>query len=94
MGSVFDLPDDHWLHVAHKKSIHHRKEIEASKICGCFYCEKTFRPTDISDWTDTDGERHQQTALCPHCGIDSVVGDHSGFEITDTFLRAMHDAWF
>jgi hypothetical protein len=33
-------------------------------------------------------------ALCPHCGIDSVIGDASGYEISPTFLARMHEAWF
>ncbi|MGI9426723.1 MAG: cytoplasmic protein [Hyphomicrobiaceae bacterium] len=99
MPNVFDLPDDHWLRVAHDKSIYHRREIEASLRCGCFYCEKIFRPADIKDWTDTEcseipGDTAKQTALCPHCGIDSVIGDRSGFEITAQFLRDMNKAWF
>ena len=94
MSDVFDLPDDHWLRVAHDKSIYHRREIEASATCGCFYCQKIFEPSDILEWTDTDGEYQDHTALCPHCGIDSVIGDRSGFKITAKFLHAMHEAWF
>jgi hypothetical protein len=51
--SVFDLPESHWLHSAHKHSIWHRAEIEASAACGCFYSKKTFAPSEIEDWTDT-----------------------------------------
>ena len=37
-----------------------------------------FKPADILEWTDDD-----QTALCPNCGIDSVIGDKSGYPVTD-----------
>ena len=94
MGGVFDLPEDHWLHVAHAKSIHHRQEILASKECGCFYCKRVFTPDAIEDWTDEDEPAERQTALCPHCGIDSVIGDQSGFELTEEFLREMNRSWF
>ena len=32
------------LENAHKRSIHHRAEIEASATCGCFYCGHVFAP--------------------------------------------------
>lgn len=47
------------LGLAHKHSIRHRAELEASEICGCFYCLSTYPPTEIAEWID-DG----QTALC------------------------------
>jgi hypothetical protein len=74
---------------AHRHSIRHRAEIEASDLCGCFYCERIFSREQIGEWTD-DGD----TALCPHCGIDSVLGSASGFEITAGFLSQMRAAWF
>jgi len=89
-----DLPEDHWLRVAHRKSIHHRQEIERSSVCGCFYCRKIFEPSEIEDWTDESEPESEQTALCPNCGIDSVVGDFSGFEITEKFLAEMNRTWF
>jgi hypothetical protein len=87
--SVFGLPESHWLRAAHKRSIWHRAEIEASNVCGCFYCQETFHTNEIEDWTDDE-----QTALCPRCGIDSVIGDKSGFAITPEFLAEMNKAWF
>jgi len=94
MPSAFDVPENHPLRVAHRKSIYHRAAIERSQKCGCFYCEKIFDAGQITDWTDTEEPHAQQTALCPFCGIDSVIGDNSGFEITKRFLEEMHGAWF
>ena len=34
------------------------------------------------------------TAVCPYCGVDSVIGENSGFPITEQFLKEMHEAWF
>ena len=82
-----------WM-AAHKRSAKHRAEIEASSGCGCFYCKNTFAPGEIVEWTDTDNAGVGQTALCPRCGIDSVIGDRSGFPITPEFLATMHKAWF
>lgn len=94
MENVSDLPEDHWLRVAHNKSIYHREEIESSSLCGCFHCQQIFPSRDIKDWTDEAKPLSAQTALCPHCGIDSVIGDQSGFEITSAFLSEMHRNWF
>lgn len=94
LPSVFDLPESDALRAAHKRSIRHRAEIEASAVCGCFYCIKTYAPSEIEDWTDTSNPMAEQTALCPRCGIDSVIGDKSGFAITPEFLGQMNKAWF
>jgi len=48
-----------------------------------------FLPNEIQDWTD-DGD----TALCPKCGIDSVIGSVSGYPIQREFLSKMHNHWF
>ena len=78
------------LAKAHCHSANHRGEIEASDIAGCFYCYSTFQPAHILRWID-DGN----TALCPKCGIDSVIGGASGFSVTDPeFLTRMNADWF
>src|SRR5262245_25695988 len=78
---------------AHKHSIRHRDEVLASSLCGCFYCCRVFPPWEITHWTD-DAEGVGQTALCPKCGIDSVIGSESGFPLTREFLAAMNTQWF
>lgn len=93
-ATVFDLPEDHPLRIAHKKHLFNRAEIEASQLCGCFYCKKIFGPDRIVDWADPKKPHARQTAVCPECGIDSVIGNASGFEITETFLEEMRAAWF
>lgn len=76
--------------LAHKHSANHRAEIEASSLCGCFYCCATFKPAEIEEWVDDD-----RTALCPRCGIDSIIGDASGFPVTAVdFLERMSRYWF
>lgn len=74
---------------AHKHSANHKRELLKSKICGCFFCGKIFPPTEITDWIDKD-----QTALCPHCTIDAVIGESSGSPLTKEFLEKMRDYWF
>jgi len=74
---------------AHKHSSRHRGELEASEICGCFYCLRVYPPKEIQEWIDDE-----TTALCPHCGIDSVIGSKSGYPITAEFLQKMKEHWF
>jgi hypothetical protein len=74
---------------AHRHSSRHRAEVLASTTCGCFSCLQRFAPRAITAWTD-DGA----TALCPQCGIDSVLGDRAGYPITPAFLGDLRRHWF
>jgi hypothetical protein len=73
------------IRKAHTHSAGHRAAILASSICGCFFCCATFEPAQIEDWIDMG-----QTALCPRCGVDSVIGDRSGATISVEFLEEMN----
>ena len=77
------------LKRAHKHSFKNRKKIERSNICGCFNCLRRYEPQAIQEWTDD-----KQTARCPHCGIDSVIGSASGFTLDRSFLKQMYNHWF
>jgi hypothetical protein len=81
---------------AHRHSIRHREEVEQSEECGCFYCMRSFAPGEILDWVDDSIKPGQieETALCPYCGIDSVLGSKSGYPMTQEFLEEMNDHWF
>ncbi len=83
---------DRDLARAHAHASNHREEVLASKVAGCFYCQSTFSPAEIQEWLTERDE--SQTALCPDCSIDSVIGDKSGFPLTEEFLGAMCKFWF
>ena len=74
---------------AHKHCRLNRRELERSDKCACFYCGLIYQPSQIKAWCD-DGT----TALCPRCGIDSVIGSASGIELTAQFLNQMNAYWF
>lgn len=76
--------------LAHSHSTRNRQEIGQSTSCGCFHCRAIFPPTEVVEWVD-EGD---QTALCPCCGIDSVIGSASGYPITSAFLGRMRKHWF
>jgi hypothetical protein len=73
---------------AHKHVRHNKAEIAASKKCGCCFCRATFEPNAIYTYVEGD------TAICPNCGIDAVIGDFSGYEMSEEFLTAMFRYWF
>lgn len=75
---------------AHKYSMNHRKELESDTICGCFYCLNIFNPKEITEWINDSSE----TAICPYCGVDSVIGSYTGYPITKEFLKKMYQYWF
>ncbi|MBV1689930.1 cytoplasmic protein [Novosphingobium sp. G106] len=75
---------------AHAHCSENRDELGQSNEAGCFYCCRTYAPALVEEWID-DGA----TAMCPKCGIDSVIGSASGFPVTElAFLKAMNEAWF
>ena len=75
---------------AHKYSFKQRNQISSGEsICGCFCCENIFYAKDIEIWVD-----NEQTAMCPHCGIDSVICESSGYTIDEAFLKSMNEHWF
>ncbi len=73
---------------AHEACTANRDALQKSKLCGCFDCLEVFQPSEITEYL-ADG-----TALCPHCRVDSVIGDASGFPVTKDFLEKMKKYWF
>lgn len=74
---------------AHEFSSRNMLALRNDRVCGCFYCLKIFSPEQIERWLLVE-----QTALCPYCGIDSVIGESSGYPITEEFLAKMKAYWF
>ena len=85
---------EEYLAQAHKHCIFHVNEIEESGSCGCFSCLIVFPSKDIIEWTDDDNPKGK-TAICPNCGIDSVIGSASGYPIDDPeFLSSLNEKYF
>jgi hypothetical protein len=77
---------------AHAHCTANRQEILRSIDCGCFFCGAIFPPGDVYHWTPEYGGG--ESAWCPECGMDSVIGSASGYPISTEFLQRMHDYWF
>jgi hypothetical protein len=68
-----------------KMSFKNKELIETSDECSCYHCLKTFKKKEIKHWVDDD-----QTALCPKCGIDSVLN----FVPDMLSLNKVREFWF
>lgn len=78
--------------AAHAFSSRHREQLERDRLCGCFHCLAIYAPSEIKRWLKEPGGG--ETALCPRCGIDAVIGESAGYPITEEFLSMMHVRWF
>lgn len=68
-----------------KLSNHNMSEIKEDTECGCYFCLRTCKGSDIYEFTD-----NHSTALCPNCGIDALLPN-----VTDEDLLAEGlERWF
>lgn len=82
------------LKAAHNAARFNRATLAQASKCGCFYCLKILTPLEIEEWCPEEEGGEEVTAICPYCGVDSVIGEGCGFPITQEFLKAMHKRWF
>lgn len=75
---------------AYRRCSNHRRQLELDQRCGCFSCLTIFHPDRIRNWIP---DAQDETAICPYCNSDSVLGESSGFPITPEFLGAMKEFW-
>lgn len=83
-----DLP----LMRLHMETVGNGQRAALAHACGCFHCSSRFKPGEITDYTtEADGRR---TALCPRCGVDSVLTDLDTLPLTDELIALMRDRFF
>ena len=75
----------HW----HGYSDGNKSSIEASELCGCFHCCNTFTPGEVKEYVGV-----RECALCPMCGIDSVLAGCDAPITREGFLLEMKQHWF
>ena len=81
------------LNVFYTHSIRNEESIRKSNLCGCFHCISIFPVADVKlseMMVEKDGFK---TAICPICGIDSVLGDAS-VEISAELIESMNEYYF
>jgi hypothetical protein len=74
-----------------KHATNNEEEVKASEQCGCFHCLEIFEVSEIEDWVE--GEEGT-SAVCPHCDVESVIGDAAGLPLTEDFLEELRRAQF
>lgn len=73
--------------------------METGSLAGCFYCEEIYSGFIVQEWTHEIDEENV-TAICPKCGIDSVLSltDLDEYKITkfnfSELLTKMNKYWF
>lgn len=77
------------LEKVHAFSTNNKRLIEKSDKCFCFYCKKTMDSNEITRFLDNDN-----TALCPHCGVDAIIPDCIDVDIDETLINDMNNYWF
>ena len=79
-----------YLKMLHRQSIGNKARLADANHCGCFSCLSHFAVAKVEYWDDED----DQTAVCPHCGIDSVIGEYEDQRVPDDLLKAMNEEYF
>lgn len=68
----------------------HRARLLASEVAVCYYCFSEYAPSFVTKWCD--GDDQDQAAICPHCGVDAVVGFDG--PIDTAWIKAAHEHGF
>lgn len=91
MSKTQSIPET-TLKQAHKRCFRNQKTRQASTEAGCFHCQSVYPAHEVREYVreNCDG----RTAVCPRCGIDSVIGSAAGYPLTGKFLAAMEQYWF
>lgn len=87
MLTMFKVDD---LILAHTHSSDHRRLLQEDGQCGISTCLNIFPPGSIERWIP---DTRDDTAICPHCTNDSVLGNSCGHEITTEFLKTLRRFW-
>lgn len=85
------LPNEE-LHEIHNHCTANREDVEASSRCACFCCQKVYRATEVYDFIVEPSLK--ETALCPHCGVDAVIGDVTGIPFYKELIGKLHQHYF
>jgi hypothetical protein len=82
--SEIEIETFNMMRAAGKHSMYNREELENSEECACFSCLRIYSPSEILWWEDG-----QQTALCPICMVDGVIGSAAGLPMDEHFRRLL-----
>ncbi len=66
-------------------------EILQSHKCSCLFCRHTIDAREVQDWVN---DEQGVSAICPECGMDTLIGDASGYSFTKEELREINTTYF
>lgn len=81
------------LKKLHKYCRFNRDLIEKSNKCYCFYCKSTLDAKDLLKPT-VQYINGGKSAICPKCGIDSILPDAIDEKITKEIIDDMYERFF
>ena len=64
--------------------------LNQSNYAACYSCKRIFKSKDVTTFLNEG----VGTAVCPYCGIDSVLGDKTGLGLSVENIQQLHDYWF
>lgn len=73
---------------------HNKESLRDTLVCGCISCLNFFPPQRIYRFAvvgHPDAEWNRDTAICPYCGMPSVLADYEGWPMSAPFLLAMRE---
>lgn len=80
------------LEQLYQRSKNNDGEILNSDVCSCFFCRQTYSARDVCDWVSDD--EGNMNAICPVCGMDSVIGDRKEGRLDHDTLKALNLRYF
>lgn len=76
----------------HLQTIGNADRVKRAGQCGCFHCMNRFPAAEVQRFLpEKDGG---STALCPRCGVDSVLSDQDTAALTDELIAEMNRRFF
>ncbi len=77
------------IEQAIKYATSNERALSNSDMAGCYYCKNIYPSNEVTDFLETE-----RTALCPRCGIDSVIPSNSPIKLSPKNLSELNKYWF
>lgn len=88
------MPTEQYIKWARTLSSHNSHLLNDGRKCVCYYCKRVYSSSEIEEFF-TKSSLKGDTAICPHCDIDSVIPDGCGLDIYDSdLIDILHDRAF
>ena len=88
-GDSYSYEKEAQLKKLHAYSSHNKDLVAASEKCYCFHCKAVVSRFLIKDFADNG-----QTAICPKCGIDSILPGSIEEVASEHIISEMNEYWF